>query len=413
MKRIFTSAGALGVGILGLCNADAQEAKPWSLKAKLRGFYDDNYATVNSANPNKDDSFGIDVNPIGTYESAVGPTQYQIEYDYRLRFFEGRSENKTDNQHKITLGLANQFSDTWKLSLRDSFAYAQEPGVGDQIVATIVKVQGSYIRNNLRLGLDGQLSDTFGASFGYQNDLMDNQLDGLGSRSALLDTVRHTFRLEGNMLVSDETTALVGYNVGLLEYTSDDPLAITTRTILPEERDRVFHRFYVGAQHAFTDVLSARANVGLEYSSYHNAVIGDDTLLNPWVSAKVQYAFTEGGVAEFGVKHERASTDVSTTAGSGLLTLDMETTAVFGSAQASLFGPLSGQLIFQFQNNGFAGGVNDGRVDQMWTSGLTFAYEIAEGLSAETGYSLDRLDSDLNNRHFTRHRGFIGLNYSY
>ena len=113
------------------------------------------------------------------------------------------------------------------------------------------------------------------------------------------------------------------------------------------------------------------------------------------------------------MKHERAGTDVSTTAGSGLLTLDMETTAVFGSMQAALFGPLSGRLVFQFQNNAFAGGVNDGRVDQMWTSGLTFAYEIAEGLSAETGYSLDRLDSDLNNRHFTRHRGFIGLNYSY
>lgn len=413
MKRIFTSAGALGVGVLGLFNADAQEPKPWSLRAKLRAFYDDNYATLNSANPNKDDSFGFDLNPVGTYQSAIGPTQYQIEYDYRLRFFESRPENKTDNQQKVSVSLVNNFADNWKLSLRNGFAYAQEPGVGDQIVATTIRVQGSYVRNNLDFSADGQLSDTFGVSLGYLNNFTDAQIDGIGSRSALLDTIRHTGRIEGNMQVSDNTLALVGYNIGLLQYLRDDPLAITTRTILPEERDRQFHRFYVGAQHAFTDVLVARGNVGVEYSHYYNAVVGDSTRLNPWVSAKVQYTFTDGGTAELGVKHERANTDVSTVAGSGLLTVDMETTAVFGAVQARLFGPLSGQLVFQYQNNHFAGGVNDGKVDNVFATGLTFSYEVVRNLQAELGYSLDRLDSDLNNRHFTRHRGFIGLNYSY
>ena len=123
MKRVFTSAGIVGVGVLGLCTGMAQEEKPWSLKAKLRTFYDDNYGTLNSNNPSKDDSFGIDVNPVGTYNAQQGPT-LSGGCDYRLRFFEGRSNNKTDNQHLINLQLQNQFADDWNIQLVNRFSYA-------------------------------------------------------------------------------------------------------------------------------------------------------------------------------------------------------------------------------------------------------------------------------------------------
>ncbi|MFT4688656.1 MAG: hypothetical protein ACI9OD_000854, partial [Limisphaerales bacterium] len=106
MKRVFTSASVVGIGVLGLLSAEAQE-KPWNVEANVRGFYDDNYNTLTAG----DESFGFDINPIGTWQTSEGPSEFQLRYDYRLRFFEGRPNNRTDQQHKVGIVLQNTPSD--------------------------------------------------------------------------------------------------------------------------------------------------------------------------------------------------------------------------------------------------------------------------------------------------------------
>ena len=45
--------------------------------------------------------------------------------------------------------------------------------------------------------------------------------------------------------------------------------------------------------------------------------------------------------------------------------------------------------------------------------GVNLSYEINKFLSAEAGYNFDRLDSDLDQRSFTRNRVYVGIRGSY
>ena len=419
MKRVFTSAGALAIGVLGLSTANAQEPKIWNLKAKLRGFYDSNWSTLHKSQPGKDDSFGIEVNPVGSFQQETGPSVWGVEYDYRMRFFEGRSDNKFDNQHKVTLQLENQFHDNWTFTALDRFAYAQEPGVFEGVVTAPTRVsraQASYFRNVLNLGVKGLVNETIGFSLNYVNRIDDNELDNTdtgaaGSRSALLDAVRHTVDPRVFWNYSEVTELSLGYQVMLIRYSSEDLLA---PGVLPTNRDGNHHRPYIGVQHQFTDVLSALVNVGIEYAQYPNALAaGPADSVNPWVNSKLNYDFGADARLQFGVRHQRNATDVAVIAGSPNPTQNVETTTVFGSVDSRLVGPLSGSLVFQAQRSTFDGGAADGQKDLLFSGGMTFKYDIMEGMVAETGYLLDRLDSDLSARSFVRHRGFVGLSYSY
>jgi len=420
MKRVFTSAGILAIGVLGLSTADAQEQKIWNLKAKLRGFYDSNWSTLHKSQPGKDDCFGIEVNPVGSFQQETGPTVWGVEYDYRLRFFEGRSSNRYDNQHKVSLQLENQFHDNWTFTASDNFAIAQEPGVFEGVITAPNRVtsraQASYYRNILDLGVKGLVSETIGLSLGYKNRIDDNQQDnsetgGPGSRSALLDAVSHTVDTRGFWNFTEVTELSLGYQVMLIRYSSEDLIA---PGVLPSNRDGNHHRPYIGVQHKFTDVLQALVNVGVEFASYPSALpAGPSDSVNPWINSKLMYEFGADSRLQFGVRHQRNATDVAVLAGNVNPTQNVETTTVFGSVDSRLVGPLSAGLVFQVQNSTFDGGAADGQKDLLYTGGLTFKYDIMEGMVAETGYALDRLDSDLTTRSFVRHRGFVGLSYSY
>jgi len=154
----------------------------------------------------------------------------------------------------------------------------------------------------------------------------------------------------------------------------------------------------------------------VELSEYPNAAAtSDQSQINPWAESKLQYDLNDDSGASLGVKHERAGTDVAfNVANPGTTTTDSQVTTVFGSYDRRIAGPLFGSLVFQIQNTSFSGGTADGSADQLYTGGLTFRYEILpQSLDAEAGYSLDRLDSDLNARSFTRHRTFLGVKYRF
>jgi hypothetical protein len=427
MKRVFTSAGALAIGVLGLTTGDAQEPKIWNLRAKLRGFYDSNWATLHKSQPGKDDSFGIEVNPVGSFQQETGPTVWGVEYDYRMRFFEGRSRNKFDNQHKVSLQLENQFHDNWTLTVSDRFAIAQEPGVFEGVVTAPTRqtrADASYYRNIFNVGVKGLVTDTVGVGLDYYNQIDDNDLDnstigGDGSRSALLDAMQHTIDSRAFWNFTDVTELSLGYQVVVTRYSSKDFLAGSTTVataddVFPFNRDANHHRPYVGVQHKFTDVLQALLKAGVEYVNYPNALPGTfNSSVNPWINSKFLYDFSEDGKLQFGVIHQRTATSIAVVPGNVNPSQNTETTTVFGSVDSRIYGPLSASLVIQYQDSKFDGGGASGQKEQLYNGGLTFKYDIMEGMVAEAGYALDRLDSDLASRSFSRHRGFLGLSYSY
>ena len=60
----------------------------------------------------------------------------------------------------------------------------------------------------------------------------------------------------------------------------------------------------------------------------------------------------------------------------------------------------------------FAGGADD-MSENFLLAGLNLSYEINKFLSADAGYNIDRLDSDLDGRSFTRNRVYMGIRATY
>src|SRR5258706_11358472 len=102
MKKLAVSVGVVALGATTMHRAFAAglgvgpEAKPWSVSATLRGFYDDNVLTTSA---NKVDSFGFEVNPtIGV--SMVGEqTTMGASYSYSGRWY--------DKNQSTQLGLGH------------------------------------------------------------------------------------------------------------------------------------------------------------------------------------------------------------------------------------------------------------------------------------------------------------------
>ncbi len=424
MKRNFTSAGMVALGVLGLCTAGAQE-KPWNLSAKLRTFYDDNYATLPAGAANRDDSFGIEVNPVARMTTGAGPTAVQLIYDYRMRFFEGRGDSQIDNQHLVTFDVKNKPDDRTTLTFKNVFAYAQEPGVNETVITSAVKTEGSYFNNRANLGLQVNLNERVGLETGYENVFYDYEQDNdtvipVGARSALLDRVEHYFNLSTRWKVQPTLDGIVGYRYGAIRQTSEDLLATGVAgraapgNILPNERDADTHFAFVGADKRFTDVLAGSLRVGIQFTDFPNAQAGaSDSAVNPFADSSVTYRLPSDGSVRLGVKHARNQTDVAFAAGSNP-TLDSETTTLYGTVNSRLFGQLSGGLVFQYQRSSFNGGSQDSKIDNLAALGANLKYNILPNrLVAETGYSFERLDSDITGRSFSRNRVYIGLSATY
>src|SRR5271157_1721300 len=138
MKRIVASVGLVALGTSGLHTAVASsliapETKPWSVSATLRGFYDDNINTLNSAlspAPYHRSTFGFEVSPSFDMALLTGQTSLKFGYVYSFKEYQNRALNSTENYdmtHLFNIALDHQFNDQYDLKAQDSIAVGQEP----------------------------------------------------------------------------------------------------------------------------------------------------------------------------------------------------------------------------------------------------------------------------------------------
>ena len=137
MKKLITCASLAAVGAMTVDAqpiGDPSKSKLWSVSAKLRGFYDDNYNTgpdQSSAGlrPAKADSWGISFAPSVGFNVIKEMTTFNAQVDYQLRWFEARTDNQIDHMVLANLELFHDFSENYRLELKDRFAYSDEPTV--------------------------------------------------------------------------------------------------------------------------------------------------------------------------------------------------------------------------------------------------------------------------------------------
>lgn len=438
MKKLIVSAGLVSLGAASLHAAYApglspqQTSKWWSVSAALRGFYDDNYTTRPSNNGSRS-SFGIEASPSFGVNLPLDQTYIGFSYTYSIKWYEDRESSETDQSHQINLTVSHAFTERVKLDIGETFVVAQEPEILEPAGAVVLPLRsdGDNFRNTGTANLGVELTDQFSVVIGYSNTIYDYEQDaddvlpgsnppvavGGLSRSALLDRMEQLFTFNFRWQALPQTVGVFGYQYGITDYTSDDVLfttpavgGIPARTFLPESRDKDSHYVYVGADQNFNSQLNGSVRLGAQFTDYD--LPGADDRTSPYADANLSYNYTEGSYAQIGVRHELNATDVAfldTTRAGQLPTVDQESTTVYGVVNHKITAMLSANLFGQFQHSEFNGGLADGSSDNLFLVGVNLGYQINQYLTAETGYSYDRLDSDASNRSFSRNRVYIGM----
>ena len=245
-----------------------------------------------------------------------------------------------------------------------------------------------------------------GLEFSYANNYYDYDQTGTGSLSALLDRMEHLFSINSRWTIQPQTVGILGYQYGQVDYSSNDALFFgSPGGPSGKIRDNRSHYGYVGVDQNFNSELNGSVRVGAQYTTYRR--LSDDSV-SPYVDANLTYTYNPGSYLQAGFKHARNQTDF---AGSSVtdLTVDQESSSLYGSLNHKITPKLTGSLLGQYQHSTFRGGIADGKADDYFTVGLNFTYQFNDWISAEAGYNYDKLKSDLGGRGYDRNRVYVGV----
>lgn len=429
MNKFYASIGILALGTAGLSAAQTaglshqEMAKPWSVSASVRAFYDDNYLTRDSrtldaaGNPVKRDSFGIEVSPSASLNLPLDQTFIGLSYIYQLDYYFDRSVK--DHSHQFNAKLDHSFTERYKLELSDSFVVAQQPTVLDPTIVTApLRTEGNNIRNTASAYFTVQMTQLLGVVFGYQNTFYDYEQTGVGSRSALLDRMEHLGSIDLRWQMLRQTIGILGYRYGDIGYTSKDaintptfvfipPSTITFVPALPSSiRNERSHYAYIGADHNFNSKLNGSIRIGGQFTDFYNQ--GMNTV-SPYADLNLTYSYAAGSYLLAGLKHQRAPIDINTAS-------DMEATTFYLSLTHRITGKITAALLGQYQHSQYEESTLNPLLrgaDELYMIGLNLSYRINPYWTAEAGYNFDRLDSDVVARSYTRNRVYLGLRATY
>jgi hypothetical protein len=436
MKRIFTTAGLAALGAASVVPAFAQDAminqKPWSIGASLRGFYDDNYLTypraLRDAPGFDDNTFGFDISPSAAVNLKRDQTTFGLSYLYTMRYYVDRADDRIDHSHQVNLKLSHSFNERFSADLKDSFVIAQEPAIIDPTLTTTLpaRAEGDNMRNYGTVQFNSAIVENFSVSAGYTSGYFNYEEEakdimrpgnprGVGSRSAVLDRLEHLFFVDGNYQVLPKTTVSIGYQFGIMDYTSDDPVFLIGPTVYNGSvRDSKSHFITVGIKQHLNPQIDVSAKVGGQFVTYDNETLFDDTI-NPYAEGSARWGYMEGSSLQIGIRHQRYATDVRFI-GTNSPIADQQATTVWASVNQAITGKITAVVMAQYQHSVYGESTvaaTPDTVDEIFFAGATLAYQFNPHISAEAGYTFDRVDSDLAFRSFTRNRVYIGTRLSY
>jgi hypothetical protein len=429
MKRVVAAAGAWAVGVAGLqaqnlSGLSSQEAsKWWNISGYLRGIYDDN--SFNAPKGNEEESFGIEFSPGVSVNLPLDRTLFNASYRFTMNYYEARPEGKIDQDHTFDAHVNHKFSQRHSVDLRNTFVYSDAPEVLDQNSAQQTfnrRQDSSGLRNSAVVDFTARMTPTAGMTIGYRNNLRDYKETGTNSLSALLDQVEHLVKIDGNWFPAKDTILFVGYQIGLVDYTSGDLLGtiVSTNQIIvggnpvlvteidqvePTDRNSLSHYLYVGGRRDFSRQLQGAASIGIQYADFYNA---DETSLSPYVDLTATYTYLPGSWARLGLTVQRNSTDTGL-GSDGSLTLDQESASVYASVSHRVTSRITAAVLARYQHSVYNGGDYDGQADNYFTLDLNGSYKIRENLFAEAGYVYYHLSSDRPDVPFSRNRVYIGI----
>ncbi|WCJ61159.1 outer membrane beta-barrel protein [Fontisphaera persica] len=422
MKKLFATAGMAALGAASMNAATPptllpqETAKPWSVSASVRGFYDDNYATLRSGL--RRDSFGLEVSPSVRGHIIKEMTQLYASYKFGMRYYEDRINNELDYSHLANVMLNHDFSERFRMTLYDDFVVAQEPSLLNpaQPVQTL-RVRGSNLRNTAGADFRARLTESVAFEPGYSFTVYDYREKGNGSYSAILDRHEHLAKVGVrwiNML--ERTDGLLGYQYMYTGHTSKDTLDPTGAVYLsPKLRDTRSHYYFAGVDYSASERLTLSARAGAMTVTYRN---NQSNRTSPYFDVSASYRFAEASTIQLGYKLQRMTTDLIGYTGMAPLNLTVDQLAHFFYARVShTISRLTLNAGAQYQYGTFRGGAVNSQDEGYLSVDLGASYKINPFLAAEAGYSFDWLKDygwpAGTERDFHRNFVYIGLKATY
>src|ERR1035437_1427968 len=158
--------------------------------------------------------------------------------------------------------------------------------------------------NHANFTLNTEWTRLFSTALHYGNNFYDYQNSGAtvfdvlpGGRGAsyagILNRVEQNMSLDFQWTIQPETMAFIGYNFNLVNYTGDEPIAVSPSGVyMSDSRDLMSHTAYVGVNHQFTANLSGMVKGGVTYTDSYNDP-RNSTSLSPYADLSVSYTRSE------------------------------------------------------------------------------------------------------------------------
>ena len=432
MKRVVASAGVFAVGMAGLQGANVtgltpqEQSKWWVVAGSLRGFYDDN--SLNQPDAIAVASTGFEIHPGVSLNFPMDRTLFRASYDLTLDYYLDRPSSKLDQTHIFDTRLNHRFTERYDVNIENSFVYSDEPAVlapGSSAVDTVVRRgDSSGLRNRALIDFNGKMTPVIGAVVGYKNNLRNYKQTGVGSYSALFDSVEQLFHVDAQWFRSETTVYFTGYQFGFINYTSSDPIGVgfdpglpggrppagtPTVPIYPDSKNNVSHYLYVGAKRELSKQLTTTASWGVQYTDYYNA---NDSSLSPYIDLKVNYTYLPGSSAQLGLSAARIPADVGI-GSDGELTLDALAGTFYTSINHRFSYHFNGAVNLSYQKTIYNGGIYDGKSSDYLTIDSRVEYKLRENLFLDLGYVWYLYASTIPGSDFTRNRVYLGIRATY
>lgn len=417
MKNLIPSVSALTIGAASLAVTTALQAseggaKPWTVRAGVSGFYNDNVYTRSDLT--KVNSFGFELTPGFSLNLPVndGQTTLGLRYDYLLRYFENRAK-AVDHNHVVDASLSHNFNSRFKINVFDSFAQAQEPQQLGQGAGILFRAEGTNFRNIAGFDFTSQLAENWSAVTGFRNNLF--RFDELAFAQSL-DRVEYLPSVNVRYQLTPKSSVGLFYQYGITDF--DGP-----GSNVGFVRDVNSHFVAATIDHDFAANLTGSLRGGIQYNDFADVVgIKSRDGVSPYIDGQVSYGFLPGSSLNVGVRHQLTATDVGIlgAVGGGLFSDPIRgssaTSARIGISHS--FTPkLVGSINGLYQVGNFIGGGPgvDGQSDSYASGDVTLSYRITQNISTRVSYAHDRVDSDLVNdlREFARNRVILGVNFTY
>ena len=128
------------------------------------------------------------------------------------------------------------------------------------------------------------------------------------------------------------------------------------------------------------------------------------------------YTYLPGSYAQLGFTQTENATDqvgYSANGSNGNVSLFTESSTLYASINQKLTPKLMGTVIGRWQHSIYNGGLYNNQADDYYSFGLNLSYSFNPHFSAEAGYNLDNLSSQIPGNNYTRNRVYLGVSATY